>query len=487
MKHRKLFNHDLFSSGIRRLKYILSLLLAFILGLILMWLIAFKPGLSSQHQSNLSQQDIKKIQETYQTIQEKYLQEIPHDKILDGALSGMVKATDDPFSSYLTKSEKEALQESMESSFEGIGAQIASEDGRIKIISPIKDSPADKVGLKPNDYIIKADGKDLTGLSADEAVKIIRGKAGTELELEILRNGKEQKVSLKRAKVPITTVHTEILDDHQHIGYLQITEFSEPTYDEVVKALKNFQKQNVQKIVLDLRNNPGGLLPSVLQIANIFLEDDDTIAKVEEKSGQQEIMKANAKQLGSYRTDMPLTILVNEGSASASEILAGALQDNQRAQLVGEKTFGKGTVQTVFEVDDSSELKLTVAKWLTPKGTWIHEKGIEPDQKVKLPSYAELTLIDLSKTYQLNDEGDEILNIQKMLSALDYLPDEEVNSQFNDKMLKAIQSFEKDKALALSQDKLNRETEVALVQAIQNKIKENDTQLAEAKKISAEQ
>lgn len=428
---------------------------------------------------HLNARDISKLQQVFNAVSTKYIENVPHEDIVDGALSGMIGSTQDPFSDYLTGLDKAKLEESIDGGFEGIGAQIVAEDGHIKIVSPIKDSPAEKAGLKVNDIILSADGNSLSGLTSQEAVNLIRGKAGTEVKLEILRNNKQQTVSIVRDKIPIQTVAYKLLDDNPNIGYIQISEFSDPTYQEMVSALRKLQDKGAKQLILDLRGNPGGLLPSVIQIANIFLNDGDTIVSIEEGNGGKEKIKASSNTNNDYRCNLPLVILVDEGSASASEILAGALQESKGIKLVGHPTYGKGTVQTIYELDSDSELKLTVAKWLTPKGNWIHKKGLTPDMIVDLPEFANLTLINSEKSYKKSDSGDDILNIQKMLVALSYLDEIHLNSQFDDNTVAAIKKLQKEHQIKET-GQVDSATSIAMMQDIRNLLKQNDTQLQAA-------
>ena len=220
----------------------------------------------------------------------------------------------------------------------------------------------------------------------------------------------------------------------------------------------------------------------MLQIANIFLNDGDTIVKVQEKGEDPEVIKASSEDYGNFRVDEPVSLLVDEGSASASEILAGALKESANIPVIGTQTFGKGTVQSVLPVDKESELKLTIARWLTPDGHWINEKGVQPTEKVELPDYAHLSLIDTTKTYREGDQSESIENIAHILNALDYLDDEFVTDQFSSQMTQAVKEFQAESNLD-SNGEVDAETGTELVRQVQVKIKNNDTQLDRAKKL----
>ncbi|KAA9301887.1 MULTISPECIES: S41 family peptidase [Aerococcus] len=427
----------------------------------------------------LSAKDLRKLQYGYQILSDQYIGDVKKAELLNGAMAGMAEAVDDPYTSYLTGDAAESLDETIKGSFEGIGAQVTTENGWLTIISPIKDSPAEKAGLQANDIILEVDGKSTKGLSTEEAVKLIRGEKGTEVELKIKRGDQEQTVKVKRDEIPIETVHAERMDQAPDIGHIQISEFSETTYDELVTSLKNLQQEGAKKFVLDVRGNPGGLLPSVLKVANIFLEDGQTILRVEDNQGEEQVFKANSQDLGDFKVKAPLVVLIDEGSASASEILAGALQQSGQVPVVGQNSYGKGSVQTVFPVDQEGKMKVTVAKWLTPDGTWINEKGIQPDIEQALPDYAKLTLIDTSQHYKAGQQSEAILNIQKILHSLGFLSEDQVTSRYDQDTVEAVKSVQEEAGLEVTGE-LDGETALRLTQKMQEKIKANDSQLDKA-------
>ncbi|MCZ0716791.1 S41 family peptidase [Aerococcus kribbianus] len=434
-------------------------------------------GLINQN-SVMSGQDIRRIQQTYQTIQSSYIEEVDQDALVKGAINGMTQAIDDPYSQFLQGEEASQLESTIEGSFDGIGAEIMQKDGKIQVVSPIKDSPAEKAGIQANDVILAVDGQSLEGKTAQEAVALIRGEAGTDVVLTLERQGQSQEVTVTRGEIPIQTVHSEMIAGTD-VGRIQITNFSSPTYDEVVEAVKTLRQEGAKRFVLDVRSNPGGLLPSVLQIANMFLDDGDTILQIQEKSGQAQKMLASNEDYGDFKVDEPVAVLIDQGSASASEILAAALQESVGAPIVGSPSFGKGTVQTVIPMDESAELKLTVAKWLTPNGNWINEKGVQPDEEVKLPDYAQLTLIDTSQRYQLGQESKEIENIKAILAALGYLSDDQVNELYDQTTSQAVENLQNDAGLEVTGE-INSDTANWMIQAIQEKIQANDKPLERA-------
>ena len=316
-------------------------------------------------------------------IKNNYLKEVDDKTLMDGQLKGMFESLKDPYSIYMTKEEFDDFMEHTKGVYGGIGVIVTpGDDNLITVVSSIEDTPGEKAGIKTGDKIIKVDGKEFTADKMDAAVKIMKGKPGTEVTITILRkdkNGEAQYIdkNIKREEIRIKSVKSQVLQDK--IGYIKITSFDEMTYKDFIKELNSLQKKGVEGIILDLRNNPGGLLDVCAEIADEFL-GSGTIVYTETRNGDREYIKSDKKKL-----DLPLVVLVNEGSASASEILAGAIKDTKRGTLIGTKTFGKGIVQRIKQIPDGSGFKLTVSEYFTPNGTNIHGIGIKPDIEVKLP------------------------------------------------------------------------------------------------------
>lgn len=437
-------------------------------------------AITNQTQS-LSRKEIRILQQTFNTLITDYIGDVPREDLVNGAIEGMTRAVKDPYTQYLLNQDAETLDMTIEGSFEGIGAEIIESDNFIRIVSPIKGSPAEKAGLQPNDIILSVDNKSLEGMSANEAVALIRGEAGTEVVLEIKRGENIQQVTVKRDTIPIQTVYGEILANDASIGHIQITNFSAPTYDELVKTITDLRKQGAQRFIVDVRGNPGGLLPSALRIANMFLQDGEIIMRIQEKGQDPLVYDASDKTYGDFQVDEPVVLLVDGGSASASEILAGAMQQSADIPIIGAQTFGKGTVQTIIPVSESAELKVTIAKWLTPDGTWINEKGIKPDQPVELPSYANLTLINTTQVYQVGDESEAVHNIEQILSVLGYLDNKFVDSVYDDATAEAVSQVQSENDLK-ENGMVDDSTAFTLIQLIRNKLAENDSQLEAALK-----
>ncbi|MFT8321270.1 MAG: S41 family peptidase [Bacillus sp. (in: firmicutes)] len=418
--------------------------------------------------------EFNKLYSAYDTLKEHYYKDIDTTDLVNGAIDGMFSALDDPYSDYMNEKEAASFHESISSSFEGIGAEIQQINDSIVIVTPIKGSPAEKANLKPNDKIVSVDGKSLQGMSSSEAVLLIRGKKGTKVELEIERAGVEKpmNISIVRDTIPIETVYGNLRKDG--IAEIQITSFSENTSSELVNKLNEFQKEGMKGIVLDLRQNPGGLLTKVQEIANLFVPKGDIIYQVEHKNGKIE----KAVSENSDGTDVPLVVLIDGGSASASEILAAAVNQSAGVPLVGVKSFGKGTVQSATDLSDGSNFKYTTDKWLTPNGTWIHGKGIEPTYKVELPSYASLSIVNPDSKLKMDSNSEEVKTAQQMLKALGYKIDH-ANGYFDESTEKATKEFQKKEKLK-EDGVITGETTMALMNQLREKIKDSDTQMKKA-------
>ncbi|MFZ7944330.1 S41 family peptidase [Bacillus sp. S3] len=418
--------------------------------------------------------EFNKLYEAFDTLKKGYYKDVNQQKLINGAIDGMVASLDDPYSDYMSNEEAKSFHSSISSSFEGIGAEIQEKDGHIIIVSPIKGSPAEKAGLKPNDMITQVDGKSLQGMNSTQAVTLIRGKKGTKVELTISRPGMDapMTVPIVRDTIPIETVYGEMVDDT--IAKVQITSFSTNTSKELVATLNDLQKKGMKGLVLDLRQNPGGLLDQAVSITSMFVPKGKIIVKEEDRNGKiKEIASQN-----DGNPNLPLVVLIDKGSASASEIFAAAVKESAGVPLVGEKSFGKGTVQTAADFKDGSNLKYTIAKWLTPNGNWIHKKGIVPDVEVALPEYATLPIINPDKELTESTSSTEIQTAQKMLKAVGYDPGRE-DGFFDEKMKEAVIAFQTAQGLP-ADGILKGDSTMKLMELLREKIKTSDTQLQKA-------
>lgn len=352
-------------------------------------------------------QDFSKVLVLENIIRENYLRDVDDENLIDGQLKGMVEALKDPYSQYMTAEEYTDFHEQSSGIYGGIGVIVTpGDDNFITVVSPIEGTPGEKAGLRPGDKIIRVDGKEFTADEMNAAVKVMKGEPNTEVTLSIMRKDRQGEnkildITLIREEIRLETVKSEIIDDN--IGYIKISSFDELTDEDFIKSLNNLEKSNVAGLIIDLRYNPGGLLDVTSNIADQLLGDVD-IVYTETKDGEREYLRSKKSM-----TDLPLVVLINEGSASASEILAGAIRDHDRGELIGTTTFGKGVVQRIRPLQDGSALKLTISEYFTPNGTNIHGIGIEPDIVVELPE-------DIEEIGTGNIEED--LQLQKALEVL---------------------------------------------------------------------
>lgn len=304
-------------------------------------------------------------------------------KLLYGAVSGLVGALGDPYTSFLDPTENLQFSDSLEGIYEGIGAELGIRNDQLIIVAPLDGSPAQKLGIRPGDKILEIDGVSTVGLSITEAIAKIRGKSDTTVKLTLQRGTKPSfEITINRARITVKSVNYK--DKGNGIYYVEVSRFGDSTNTEWDEAVTKIKKgPAVKGIVLDLRSNPGGYLSAAVYLSSEFLRSG-TVVIQEDSSGGKSSLEVESTKNNHAFVDVPVVVLIDEGSASASEILAAALKERGGAQLVGEKSFGKGTVQDAEDFNDGSGLHLSVAKWLTPSGKWIHEKGLEPDYEVVL-------------------------------------------------------------------------------------------------------
>lgn len=345
-------------------------------------------------------------------VLEKYLKEnylynkdIKDENLEAGLLKGLVAGLGDPYSQYLTNDEMKKLSETTTGKFQGIGVIISpDEDGTVTVVSPIKGSPADRAGVESGDKILKINGKDFSAEKIDEASKEMRGERGTTVKILLLKKKslKTEEVEIKREEIKIDSVIKNKIGD---IGYIGITMFDEETGKDFVKALKELTREGVKGIILDMRGNPGGVVDAAVEIGDAILPKSTFVTLKDNKGEVVEDYKLD----DSYN-DIKMVVLVNEGSASASEILSGAIRDLDRAKIIGKKTYGKGVVQNVMALPEGDGLKLTTSEYFTPSGKSINKKGIEPDIEVDLPENIKGIGIDYKDTDTQLQKAIEIIN-----------------------------------------------------------------------------
>ncbi|WP_240374420.1 S41 family peptidase [Bacillus piscicola] len=427
-----------------------------------------------------------KIEQVYDIINEKYMEDVDEDKLIEGALSGMVEELGDPHSAYMDKETADEFTQSLESSFEGIGAEVSMVDDTVTIVSPFRDSPADKAGLRPNDQIVEVNGESTEGDSLHDTVLKIRGEKGTTVTLTVRRQGTTDpfKVEVKRDEIPVETVRSEVMEENgESIGYLELTSFSEDTAKEFETHLKKLEDQGIDGLVIDVRGNPGGFLTSVEEIGDLIIPGDKTVVQIEDPNGEKGRSISTLEEKKPY----PIVGLIDKGSVSASEILAAALKEAGGYELVGETTYGKGTVQQSLQLGDGSELKLSMFKWLTPDGNWINEKGVTPTVKVKQPDYFYSAVLSPEDKLAKDDIGEQVEIAQKMLQGLGLDPGRQ-DGYYDENTAAEVREFQKEKGLEAT-GIINEKTASHMNQALLELIRDsaNDRQLKKAIEIAGSQ
>lgn len=424
--------------------------------------------------SNMALPDVSKLEYAMRQIESQYLEPVDRTKLIDGAIEGMLQSLEDPYTTYMDQEEAAAFQQHISASFEGIGATMEEVDGRIVVVAPIKGSPAEAAGVRPGDVVVKVGDTSLEGKRVHEAVLLIRGKKGTKADLTILRDGKEVKLSIVRDTIPIETVYGEMKEDG--VGVIRIASFAETTDEEYETAVRELLEQGMRAMVLDLRQNPGGLTDTAENIVETIVPNGAPIVQFKMRGAPTETKHASRREIG--LDGVPIAVLIDEGSASASEIVAAALRASADIPLVGAKSFGKGTAQISQSFPDGSSMKYTVAEWLGPNGEKINAVGLEPDVQVELPAYASIPLIDAELELKANEFSDDIKVVQTMLKAVGFDPGRE-DGYFDEATKDAVLRFQEAKGLEKT-GVVTGDTTRGLIAGVREAIAANDTQLARA-------
>ena len=350
--------------------------------------------------------NVRYFREVMQTVKENYYDgsKADYKGLTRAALKGMVNQLD-PHSEFMTADEFAETEEELSSEFTGVGIQVEQRDGKIIVVASISGTPADTAGIRRGDQLVKVDGRALDNPTLDKTIKLIRGKPDTEVTLTMLRTSqsKELDFKLRRQRILMPSVRNASMRS-DGIGYLQITQFSEPTGSEFAETLTKMEKQGMHALVIDLRNNPGGLLTSAIEVCNEFFDRNELVVYTQGRTADsKESFKADGKH---PPRSYPIVLLVNGGTASAAEIVAGAMQDTHRAVVVGERTFGKGSVQSVIEMDGGEGMKLTTARYFTPSGRVIHEHGVMPQAEVEISEDDESKLRLQQSRVEIGDTAD---------------------------------------------------------------------------------
>ena len=352
-----------------------------------------------------SEEIVETLDQYRRIIDKYYLGDIDEEKLKEGAISGYIEGLGDEYNEYISKEDMADYMADTMGNFVGVGIYMVqdTETNRIMVLSPIKGGPAEKAGLQPGDYIISVDGVEYSGEQMTEASNNIKGEEGTTVKIEILRGNETLNFELTRENIKVNPVEGEVLEDD--IGYITFSSFDEGTADEFKSKFEELQGQGITSLIIDLRNNGGGIVDEALNIANYILDKDSVILYEVNKSNEEEVEKTTDDPI----INMPIVVLTNGNTASSSEILAGALKDHGKATIVGTKTYGKGVIQQIITLSDGSGLKITSEKYLTPNRTEINKVGIEPDEEVELPD---------SVTNVLNVERSEDTQLQKAIEVL---------------------------------------------------------------------
>lgn len=433
--------------------------------------IGLNPAWSQESQNNSkeasvdSYEKLKTFSEILSLLEANYVEKVDANELIDGAIRGMLK-TLDPHTSYLPPDAFKQMKVETSGRFGGLGIEITVKKGILTVVTPIEDTPAFKAGVKAGDRIIKIEDESTLDMTLSDAVELLRGKIGSEVNITIFREGMEEplKKTLVRANIQVKSVKSKIYDGS--IGYVRIRSFTKTTSSDLDKVLDEFRGKQVKKLVLDLRNNPGGLLNQAVEVSDRFLKPENLIVYTQGRTEEQNMRFTTHDRV--QRVAYPMIILVNGGSASASEIVAGALQDSSRAIILGTQTFGKGSVQTIIPLSDGSALRLTTARYYTPSGRVIQENGIIPDITVEVPVVS-------TKTDEEDEDKDEKEVNKEKVRMRKFLREKDLRQH-----LKGKKSFGEVETKAKDEKKSEEELKKEELMASLKEDLEKDIQLKEA-------
>ncbi len=385
-------------------------------------------------------QQSERINEVIAILEAEHIDEVDREKLLEGAIEGLLEELDDPQASYMTPEDYENFMIQAEGTYGGIGIEVFTDNDYVTVMAPISGTPAEEIGLSSGDRIISVDGENLVGEDLNMAVSLMRGEPGTDLSFKVDRPGVDEELEFEitREKIEIDTVEYEMLENN--IGYLKLNSFGQTSGQEFKDALEEMKQDGMEGLVIDLRNNPGGLLDAAVDIADLLVPEGP-ITHIADRDGTLETMSSNSAALG-----IPLVALVNESSASASEVLAGALQDTESGTIIGTKTFGKASVQNVRELSSGGALSYTVAQYKTPSERVIDEKGLSPDLEVDPPAIAELAMKPISTSLVQGDDGEEVETLQMILEETGHY-DHEITGDYDQATADALKAFQEDREI----------------------------------------
>jgi carboxyl-terminal processing protease len=416
--------------------------------------------------------EFSKLYNVYDTINSEYYEDVDRDALIESSIQGMVEGLDDPYSEYMNNEETEAFQETVTGNFEGIGAEVMQEGNRIIVTSPMRGSPAEEAGIEPGDEIIAVDGESIEGWTTQEAVQLIRGEKGTDVVLTIVRGeGDPIDITITRDTIHIDSVTYEEVDG---VGHISVNRFQRGTTEEFESKLNEAAEDDVEDVIIDFRYNPGGLLDEAVNMINQFIDEGQTVLSLEDNNGERNEI-ATSGEANPNTEDFTVYILINEGSASASEVFAGAMDDLTGATIAGTQSFGKGVVQQTVEFGDDSLLKYTNTKWLTPNGHWIHGEGITPDIKLVNPDYYRVDMLSPDEVYTEGIANETVPSIKVALDTLGY-EIEDFDEDFGPDLTTAVGDFQSDNGLEMTGN-VTGETSTILMSELREYINENDAQL----------
>lgn len=427
-----------------RLRRSRILLFVFLILIIISFIVFGSPFTKDKTETSIS--TIPAINEAYERIIKSSVHPVKGELLVEGALRGMADTLKDPYSRYLTNEEAKSHRESLDDERVGIGLEVMESKGRFIVITPVKESPADKAGVKPYDEIVRVNGERVEGKTLSDLLAAMKGDKGTKLSLTVFREDENRHVelSMKRAELRIQTVTSELLEQKDlKIGYVTISMFGEKTAEEFEKQTRSLAQRGIDGLLIDVRGNPGGYLHSVEGVVSTILEKGATYAFMQDSKGVLEPLLVLTVEEDKYIKTMrkvPIVLLQDEGSASASEVLSGALKSNKRALIAGTKSFGKGTVQETWQLSNGGEMKLSSHKWLTPSQQWIHGVGVTADFEVEANELYVMEPVPVSGSFKVGDFNKDIEYGQKVLKAMGYQVSRE-DGYFDEDTATAIQEF----------------------------------------------
>lgn len=417
--------------------------------------------------------EFAKLYSVYDTLNEDYYEDVDSEALIESSIRGMVEGLEDPYSEYMNIDETGEFEESITGDFEGIGAEVMMEGSKIIISSPMKGSPAEQAGIEPGDQILAVDGESLEGMTTTEAVQLIRGEQGTDVVLTIQRGeGSPSDITITRDTIHIDSVTYEEIDG---VGHISVNRFQQGTTDEFSAFIDEAAEAGVDELIIDFRYNPGGLLNEAVTLINQFVDSGTAALYLEDNQGnQQEIVTENEKNPNAESFE-DVYILINEGSASASEVFTGALDDLTNVQIAGTTSFGKGVVQRTSEFKDNSMLKYTNTKWLTPDKTWVQDDGITPDIELINPDYYRIELLTENEVFAEGQTNDKVLSIKVALDELGY-EITKFDNNFDSELTAAVMAYQTDENIG-ADGIVTGETTTGILSDIRESINENDAQL----------